>query len=94
MSGSKFQSGLPRHIQCIDRSFLRFPVIAVYGLVVSVLIAGALSPSEPYSLFGGFIHLSAGLACGMTGLAAGYAIGIVGDVVSVTGISDAGGIMI
>ncbi|KAJ9107408.1 v-type proton ATPase 16 kDa proteolipid subunit 2 [Naganishia friedmannii] len=36
-------------------------IIAVYGLVVSVLIAGGLSPSEPYSLFGGFIHLGAGL---------------------------------
>ncbi|KAK4686878.1 V-type H+-transporting ATPase 16kDa proteolipid subunit, partial [Tremellales sp. Uapishka_1] len=71
-------------------------IIAVYGLVVSVLIAGSISPTEPYSLFAGFIHLGAGLcasfpqlrviyladidtACGMTGLAAGYAIGIVGD---------------
>ncbi|KAL5501515.1 VMA11 [Sanghuangporus sanghuang] len=54
-------------------------IIAVYGLVVSVLIAGALNPSQPYSLFSGFLHLAAGLACGCTGLAAGYAIGIVGD---------------
>ncbi|EIW70391.1 hypothetical protein TREMEDRAFT_43111, partial [Tremella mesenterica DSM 1558] len=54
-------------------------IIAVYGLVVSVLIAGSISPSETYSLFGGFVHLAAGLSCGMTGLAAGYAIGIVGD---------------
>ncbi|OWT41917.1 V-type proton ATPase proteolipid subunit 2 [Cryptococcus neoformans Bt1] len=54
-------------------------IIAVYGLVVSVLIAGNISPSEPYSLFAGFVHLGAGLACGFTGLAAGYAIGIVGD---------------
>ncbi|KAL7421617.1 v-type proton ATPase 16 kDa proteolipid subunit 2 [Cryptotrichosporon argae] len=54
-------------------------IIAVYGLVVSVLIAGNISPSEPYALFAGFIHLAAGLACGLTGLAAGYAIGIVGD---------------
>nr|ODN97590.1 V-type proton ATPase proteolipid subunit 2 [Cryptococcus depauperatus CBS 7855] len=54
-------------------------IIAVYGLVVSVLIAGNISPSEPYSLFAGFIHLAAGLACGFTGLAAGYAIGTVGD---------------
>ncbi|WWC62099.1 V-type proton ATPase proteolipid subunit 2 [Kwoniella dejecticola CBS 10117] len=54
-------------------------IIAVYGLVVSVLIAGNISPTEPYSLFAGFIHLAAGLACGFTGLAAGYAIGIVGD---------------
>jgi len=54
-------------------------IIAVYGLVVSVLIAGGLDPRKDYSLFAGFIHLAAGLACGFTGLAAGYAIGIVGD---------------
>ncbi|ETW81561.1 16k subunit of the vacuolar H+ ATPase [Heterobasidion irregulare TC 32-1] len=54
-------------------------IIAVYGLVVSVLIAGGLDPTQDYSLFAGFIHLGAGLACGFTGLAAGYAIGIVGD---------------
>ena len=56
-------------------------IIAVYGLVVSVLIAGMLSPKEDYSLFAGFVHLGSGLACGLTGLAAGYAIGIVGDAV-------------
>jgi len=54
-------------------------IIAVYGLVVSVLIAGGLDPRKDYSLYAGFIHLAAGLACGFTGLAAGYAIGIVGD---------------
>ncbi|PAV17206.1 V-type ATPase [Pyrrhoderma noxium] len=54
-------------------------IIAVYGLVVSVLIAGGLSPTQDYSLYSGFVHLAAGLACGFTGLAAGYAIGIVGD---------------
>jgi len=53
-------------------------IIAVYGLVVSVLIAGALKPTD-YSLFAGFIHLGAGLACGFTGLSAGYAVGFVGD---------------
>ncbi|KAK7056817.1 v-type proton ATPase 16 kDa proteolipid subunit 2 [Paramarasmius palmivorus] len=53
-------------------------IIAVYGLVVSVLISGALTPRD-YSLFAGFVHLGAGLACGLTGLSAGYAIGIVGD---------------
>ncbi|KAG6820521.1 v-type proton ATPase 16 kDa proteolipid subunit 2 [Arthromyces matolae] len=53
-------------------------IIAVYGLVVSVLISGGIKPGD-YSLFSGFVHLGAGLACGMTGLAAGYAIGLVGD---------------
>jgi V-type H+-transporting ATPase 16kDa proteolipid subunit len=34
-----------------------------------------------YSLFAGFVHLGAGVACGATGLAAGYAIGHIGDAV-------------
>ncbi|CAO3687291.1 unnamed protein product [Rhizopus stolonifer] len=54
-------------------------IIAVYGLVVAVLLAGQLSPTSGYSLFSGFISLAAGLSVGMGGLAAGYAIGIVGD---------------
>ncbi|KAJ7250884.1 V-type ATPase [Mycena haematopus] len=53
-------------------------IIAVYGLVVSVLIVGDLTPNK-YPLFTGFVHLGAGLACGLTGMAAGYAIGLVGD---------------
>ncbi|KAG2362149.1 hypothetical protein BDR07DRAFT_1451313 [Suillus spraguei] len=57
-------------------------IIAVYGLVVSVLIAGNLTPSKGYPLAAGFIHLGAGLSCGMTGIAAGYAIGHVGDSVT------------
>lgn len=80
-------------------------IIAVYGLVVSVLIVGRrkwrhiasflqasphfilflvttgtpVDPSQDYPLYSGFVHLGAGLSCGFTGLAAGYAIGIVGD---------------
>lgn len=57
-------------------------IIAVYSLVISVLIAGDLSPppDQNYSLFNGFMHLAAGLSVGLTGLAAGYTIGVVGDV--------------
>jgi len=56
-------------------------IIAVYALVVSVLIAGNIRPppEKHYSLFEGFMHLACGLSVGLTGLAAGYAIGIVGD---------------
>lgn len=54
-------------------------IIAVYGLVVSVVISGSMSPSKDYPLFSGFVHLGAGLACGITGIAAGYAVGLVGD---------------
>merc|ERR1711916_411188 len=34
---------------------------------------------KDYALFTGYAHLSAGLVCGLSGLAAGIAIGIVGD---------------
>ncbi|CAD6884405.1 unnamed protein product [Tilletia controversa] len=52
-------------------------IIAIYGLVVSVLISGAIK--TPMSLYAGFIQLGAGLSVGLAGLAAGFAIGIVGD---------------
>ncbi|KAH8660769.1 vacuolar ATP synthase-like protein 16 kDa proteolipid subunit [Tricladium varicosporioides] len=56
-------------------------IIAVYSLVIAVLIAGDMGPPPQlnYSLFNGFMHLACGLSVGLTGLAAGYAIGIVGD---------------
>lgn len=46
-------------------------IIGIYGLVVSVLIADGLKQSLP--LYTGFIQLGAGLAVGLSGLAAGYA---------------------
>ncbi|KAL9835894.1 V-type proton ATPase 16 kDa proteolipid subunit c isoform 1-T1 [Geothlypis trichas] len=52
-------------------------IIAIYGLVVAVLIANALSPE--ITLFKSFLQLGAGLSVGLSGLAAGFAIGIVGD---------------
>ncbi|KAJ6622712.1 V-ATPase proteolipid subunit C-like domain-containing protein [Mycena sp. CBHHK59/15] len=52
-------------------------IIAIYGLVVSVLIASDLAVSM--SLAQGFVQLGAGLSVGLAGLAAGFAIGIVGD---------------
>lgn len=52
-------------------------IIAIYGLVVSVLISNNLGQNT--SLFANFIQLGAGLSVGLAGLAAGFAIGIVGD---------------
>lgn len=52
-------------------------IIGIYGLVVSVLISDGLVQQMP--LFTGFIQLGAGLSVGLSGLAAGFAIGIVGD---------------
>ncbi|EAZ63069.1 vacuolar ATPase V0 domain subunit c [Scheffersomyces stipitis CBS 6054] len=52
-------------------------IIAIYGLVVSVLVSDGLKQELP--LYSGFIQLGAGLSVGLSGLAAGFAIGIVGD---------------
>ncbi|XP_073689422.1 ATPase H+ transporting V0 subunit ca [Garra rufa] len=52
-------------------------IIAIYGLVVAVLIANNIS--DNVSLYKSFLHLGAGLSVGLSGLAAGFAIGIVGD---------------
>jgi len=56
-------------------------IIAIYGLVVAVLIANDIKePLEgEYTLFKAFLQLGAGLSVGLSGLAAGFAIGIVGD---------------
>ena len=52
-------------------------IIGIYGLVVSVLISDDLKQKQ--ALFTSFIQLGAGLSVGLSGLAAGFAIGIVGD---------------
>lgn len=54
-------------------------IIAIYGLVVAVLVAGGINTPSEYSLYKGFLHMGAGLSVGFSGLAAGFAIGIVGD---------------
>lgn len=54
-------------------------ITAIYGLVVSVLIANSLGDPRPYGLFKGFLDLGAGLSVGLAGAAAGYATGVAGD---------------
>jgi V-type H+-transporting ATPase proteolipid subunit len=54
-------------------------ILGIYGLIVSVIISNGIK-AQGYSAFSGFLHLGAGLAAGMASLAAGYAIGVVGDV--------------
>lgn len=58
-------------------------IIAVYALVIAVLIAGDMAPppGQSYALFNGFMHLACGLSVGLSGVAAGYAMGVVGDMV-------------
>jgi len=52
-------------------------IVAIYGLVISVLIASALQ--EKSALHTNFMMLGAGLSVGISGLAAGFSIGIIGD---------------
>ena len=53
-------------------------IIAIYGLVVAVLIANNIA-TDNYGLYKAFLQLGAGLSVGLSGLAAGFAVGIVGD---------------
>merc|ERR1711976_1083832 len=53
-------------------------ILGIYGLIVAVIIQGSLSKSD-YPTGAGFVHLGAGLSAGLSSLAAGLAIGIVGD---------------
>lgn len=54
-------------------------ILGIYGLIVSVIISNNIKSSQ-YTLFSGYLHLGAGLAAGFASLAAGYAIGVVGDI--------------
>merc|ERR1719261_491471 len=63
-------------------------VIGIYGFIIAVVVGtkikeptgGGQSPAIPqYTLFSAFGHLGSGLTGGLSGLAAGMAIGIVGD---------------
>jgi V-type H+-transporting ATPase proteolipid subunit len=55
-------------------------IIAIYGLVVAVLVGNGLkSDADLQGLYKNFMYLGAGLSVGLSGLAAGFAIGIVGD---------------
>ena len=59
--------------------------IGIYGLIVAVILAesipkpGADTRINSYSIYTAFAHLCAGLCAGISGLAAGGCIGIVGD---------------
>merc|ERR1719235_2768552 len=54
-------------------------VLGIYGLITAVIINGKIDPAAQYSAYSGYAHLGAGLTVGMSSLAAGLAIGIVGD---------------
>mmetsp|Transcript_51016 Transcript_51016/g.110500 ORF Transcript_51016/g.110500 Transcript_51016/m.110500 type:complete len:172 (-) Transcript_51016:208-723(-) len=53
-------------------------VLGIYGLITAVIINGKIQAPH-YSAFQGYAHLAAGLTVGLSALAAGLAIGVVGD---------------
>ena len=53
-------------------------ILSIYGLVAAVIISGQIKEKMP--IHTGFMQFGAGLAVGLCGLAAGFAIGIIGDV--------------
>ena len=55
-------------------------VIGIYGLIVAVIVMGAIPAGQTgYCAKVGFAHFGSGMSVGLSGLAAGTAIGIVGD---------------
>ena len=54
-------------------------ILSIYGLIAAVIIQNHITPVGRYSIPAGCMHLGAGIAVGLSSLAAGYTIGIVGD---------------
>jgi len=52
-------------------------ILGIYGLIVSVILNMRIDNNLNFAL--GYRYLGAGLCCGLSSLAAGLAIGIVGD---------------
>mmetsp|Transcript_6782 Transcript_6782/g.9159 ORF Transcript_6782/g.9159 Transcript_6782/m.9159 type:complete len:206 (-) Transcript_6782:221-838(-) len=60
-------------------------VLGIYGLIVAVILTQSIvtptaDGSTQYSLYNGYCHLAAGLCCGVSCLAAGGTIGVIGEV--------------
>merc|ERR1712080_319523 len=53
-------------------------VLGIYGLIIAIILQQAID-KPLYSDFNGYAHLASGLACGLSSLSAGLAIGVVGD---------------
>eukprot|EP00553_Chaetoceros_curvisetus_P001786 CAMPEP_0204616860 /NCGR_PEP_ID=MMETSP0717-20131115/4003_1 /ASSEMBLY_ACC=CAM_ASM_000666 /TAXON_ID=230516 /ORGANISM="Chaetoceros curvisetus" /LENGTH=164 /DNA_ID=CAMNT_0051630233 /DNA_START=102 /DNA_END=596 /DNA_ORIENTATION=+ len=72
-------------------------VLGIYGLIVAVIITQSISTpygdgTTTYSLYSSYAHLAAGLCCGVSCLAAGGTIGVIGDIgVQCFGLKASGG---
>ena len=60
-------------------------VLGIYGLIVAIIIAGRITEPDynmggnTYSQYNGWAHVGAGLTCGLSCLAAGGTIGMIGE---------------
>eukprot|EP00756_Hemistasia_phaeocysticola_P025610 Hpha_TRINITY_DN16015_c2_g1::TRINITY_DN16015_c2_g1_i1::g.117061::m.117061/K02155/ATPeV0C, ATP6L; V-type H+-transporting ATPase 16kDa proteolipid subunit len=56
-------------------------ILGIYGLIVAVIINSSINVEKKnqYPSASGYLHFGAGLSAGLSALAAGLAIGIVGD---------------
>jgi V-type H+-transporting ATPase proteolipid subunit len=55
-------------------------ILGIYGLIVAVIINNNIATEDQrYPAFAGYLHFGAGLSAGLSSLASGLAIGIVGD---------------
>jgi len=57
-------------------------ILGIYGLIVAVILQGKIpvqSATAAWTYADGYKNLASGLACGLSGLGAGMAVGIVGD---------------
>jgi len=54
-------------------------ILPIYGIIVSVLLTVKIPKTGAIQWKAGYQYLSAGLTCGLSGLASGLAIGVTGD---------------
>jgi V-type H+-transporting ATPase proteolipid subunit len=52
-------------------------ILSIYGLVASVIMSNNIKEKMP--IYTAFLQFGAGISVGLCGMAAGFAIGIVGD---------------
>ena len=54
-------------------------ILGIYGLIISVILSGKVVMASTYGPYQGFRTMVSGLCCGLSALASGYAIGVVGE---------------
>eukprot|EP00347_Sterkiella_histriomuscorum_P009576 403340677 len=54
-------------------------ILGIYGLIIAVILLQKMESRDSYSADKGYKHFAAGCCCGFSALAAGFAIGVVGD---------------